>query len=81
MKKVTWISIILFILTWYFFGKFWQNNPNNNFKFSDRDKIMVFPTPKTIILDIENPSTAPSSTPTISTVEIKSSTDASVVKF
>lgn len=56
MKKVTWISLALLIILWYFFAKFWQYNPSDNFKFSDRDKTMVFPTPKTLLLNLSTPS-------------------------
>ena len=76
MNKIAWISLILFILVWYLFGKVWLAKNNDGFKFSDRDKSMVFPIEKTSNLDLDAP------TPTLlpPTLETKSGTDTSQIK-
>lgn len=78
MNKITWISLVLFILVWYFFGKVWLVKNTDNFKFSDRDKSMVFPIEKTSNIDLD----ALTPTPTIvpPTLETKSGTDTSQIK-
>jgi hypothetical protein len=82
MSKITWISLILFVILWIVFAKFWLKNSTDEFKFYDRDKFMVFPTPKIVTKDLDdktNPQTATgSSSPTL---EYISSTDSSVIKF
>lgn len=82
MKRITWISIILFALLWFFFAKFWLKSPNDEFKFVDRDRFMVFPTPKINTVDLmATPSPKISTSSGYPTIEYISSSDSSVIKF
>ncbi len=79
MKKIAWITLILLFVFWYLFSKVWLKDSETDFKFSDRDKTSVFPTPKNDVLDPFSPSiTEKVEAPTI---EIKSSSDTSTIKF
>jgi len=78
MKSTAWALLFLTIILWLIFQKYWFNT-ESNFVFFDRNKTMVFPTPKTETLD---PFITPTTeiTPLVTPLP-KVGTDTSSIKF
>ncbi len=79
MKKIGLLILFIIFLFWFFFKNVWLAGPGNDFKYSDRDKTTVFPVSAPATVDPFSPT--PTQTQDSPTLEIKSSTDTSVIKF
>ncbi len=79
MKFTFWLTILAIFILWYIFGQIWLKDDNAQFNFSDRDKTMVFPTPKNKTIDPFSPSVTVTVEPTVQ--KVFNSSDSSSIKY